>query len=732
METEIIIDNSKWESIILGNAHNAVFLSDDQHRYVRANAGAVKLLGYSEEEFLGLSTQDITTEFLTMKKGSDSLNQLNLKNSLSGEVGMKKKDGTIIYCHYESITNYINGLRLSILIDISEKKKLKEIIEVEQLRFQKMFLEAPVSMCILKGKQLVFESANTNYYKFTGRTESIIGREVREVFPEVEGQGYFDFLDEVFITGETYSANESPLKLYLNGDSTLSNLFMNYMYQPFRDESGNVEGIFFFGIDVTEQVEARIKIEESEKRYKDLIENMPVAIYTTDAYGSINMFNSEAVKLWGRTPDVKTARFCGSLKILDLENNVIPPECCPMAVSLQTGKSINEIEGIVVRPDGEMRYVNPNTALIANKDGEITGAVNVMIDNTEKRKAEEEIKKLSLIAQKTDNGVIITNADDKIEWVNEGFIKNTGFSSEESIGKKVSDLLYGKLTNEASRKFITSKKKNQQAFECEILKYKKSGTPFWVEIKGQPIFDSKGKLIYYFVIESDITSRKEAFDRLLLAESQVRKFAGQLNNILEEERARIAREIHDEFGQQLSGLKMSLSYLKKISPDNQQVKELADSMKEDIDCTVQSLREFATELRPGILDSLGLTESLVWLVNEFEKKTNINCSFSKNLDGNEFDEVTSINIFRICQEALNNVLKHSNASNLSIAFNRDSKETVLTISDNGKGISCDNIINPFSMGLLGMKERAKLIKGELTVCGKKGTTVQLIINNNNV
>ena len=729
METKNLIDNNKWESIIFGNSHNAVFLTDDKHRYIRVNSGAVELLGYSEKEFLNLSAQDITTEYVTMTEGVDSLNQLKSKNSQQGEVGMRKKDGNIIYCHYESIANFLPGLRLSILCDITEQKKLKELIALQQVRFQKMFHEAPVSMCVLKGKQHVFESANTNYYQLTGRSNAIIGKTAREVFPELEGQGYFEHLDHVYNSGETFSANESPIQLDVLGDGELAQRYVNFMYQPFLNETGKAEGIFFFGFDVTEQVEARLKIQESENRYKDLIDNLPVAIYTTDAFGNINMFNSEAVKLWGRTPDVKTAQWCGSLKILDLEKNVIPPECCPMAVSIKTGTSINEIEGIVVRPNGEMRYVNPNTALIRNKDGEVTSAVNVMIDNTEKRKAEEEIKKLSLIAEKTDNAVIITNAEGKIEWVNDGFTKNTEFSDKEALGKKPSELLYGKLTDKKTQNFILSKLKNQQAFECEILKYKKSGVAFWAEIKGQPIFDSKGKLIYYFEIESDITNRKEAFDRLLKAESQVRKFAGQLNNILEEERARIAREIHDEFGQQLSGLKMSLSYLKKMSPENQQVNDLTDSMKKDIDTTMQSLREFATELRPGILDSLGLSESLEWLVSEFDEKTNINCSFSTNLKGNEFDQVKSINIFRICQEALNNVLKHSNASNLILDFTSNPKETVLTISDNGIGISSENIINPFSMGLLGMRERAILINGELTVYGDKGTTVQLIIKN---
>ncbi len=722
--------NDEWLRAIFDNTHLAVLLVNDESRYVQVNSGAVNMLGYSKEEFLNLSIQDIVTEAISNADESGVWDQFKKsKSRYQGEISLIKKDGNIIYCNYESTANILPGLHLSILTDISQQKKLKDIIAAEQLRFQKMFIEAPVSMCILKGRQLVFDTANNGYYKLTGRTKDIIGMAVRDAFPEVEGQGYFDWLDKVYETGETFSSNETPLLLDMNGDGKLTEQFISFMYQPYRNESGNVEGIFFFGVDVTEQVLARKKIEESEKRYIELMQNLPVAIYTTDAKGIIKLYNKAAVELWGRIPEEGKDKWSGAWKILDLDGNEILHEHSTMAETIKTGKEVIGKKIMVETPTGEIRFVDPQPALIKNSQGEITGGVNVLIDVTEKRKTEEELRRLSLIAQKTDNAVIITNPQGNIEWVNEGFTKNTEILYSEAIGKRTADLLHGKKTDNKTRNFIFEKMKKNQAFECEILKYKKSGVPFWVEIKGQPIFDVKGNLIYYFEIESDITNRKEAYERLVTAEEQARKFAGQLNNILEEERARIAREIHDEFGQQLSGLKMSLTFLKKISSGSKQINDLTDSMKQDIDATLQSLREFATELRPGILDTLGLTESLEWLVKEFEKKSGIRSSFSTNMHNEEFDKNLAISIFRICQEALTNVLKHSAANKVTIKFDKYNNGICLTISDNGKGISSENMNNPFSMGLLGMRERAKLIKGELKITGESGTTIHLIINN---
>jgi PAS domain S-box-containing protein len=353
-----------------------------------------------------------------------------------------------------------------------------------------------------------------------------------------------------------------------------------------------------------------------------------------------------------------------------------------------------------------------------------------MVDITKRKQAEEELKKLSLIARKAPNAVIITDALGKIEWVNAAFTRITEFEFHEVAGKRIGDILYGEKADSSTREFMTTTARlpMKDAFECETIKYTRSGQPIWVEVRGQPLLDSKGIMTHYFYFETDITDRKNAFENLIRSENEIRNFAKQLNNTLEDERSRIAREIHDEFGQQLIGLKMLLSSLIQVIRPQPEAKEIIDEMMSGLEKTRFSLQNFSTELRPGILDALGLIPSIEWLAKEFENKTGIGCDLRINVIEQMFEKTMSTAYFRICQEALTNIIKHAEASRVVIQVIQDQGQLSLTIADNGKGIVNEKLENPFSMGLLGMRERANLIGAHFRMESNKpnGTCIQII------
>jgi signal transduction histidine kinase len=226
--------------------------------------------------------------------------------------------------------------------------------------------------------------------------------------------------------------------------------------------------------------------------------------------------------------------------------------------------------------------------------------------------------------------------------------------------------------------------------------------------------------------------RKRIISDLEISEKRARSFAKQLNNVLEEERSRIAREIHDEFGQQLSGLKMSLSSLKKNSGVHVDVKPIIDVIVTEVNISMQSLRQIANELRPVLIDKLGLFAAIEWLVSEFEKKTGVICRLYLDIDQPALSKMLEINIFRICQEALTNITKHAEATMVNIRIENDGKVLSIKITDNGKGIASSTLQNNLSMGLLNMRERANLIGAELNVgsFAGKGTTIDLIVDIN--
>jgi signal transduction histidine kinase len=226
------------------------------------------------------------------------------------------------------------------------------------------------------------------------------------------------------------------------------------------------------------------------------------------------------------------------------------------------------------------------------------------------------------------------------------------------------------------------------------------------------------------------TERKKISSDLEESEKQVRSFANQLNNALEEERAHIAREIHDEFGQQLTGLKMSLSALRRLKESPSAQEELINTLVEDVNVSIEMVRRIANELRPALIDKLGLPVAIEWLVTEFSKKTGVSGKVNIPSAPLILDKTVEINVFRICQEALTNIAKHAQATEVNIEIRHVKDQWTFKISDNGVGIGSQTLKNSLSMGLLNMKERSYLIGAILNVRNNSpsGTMIELTVN----
>ncbi len=254
----------------------------------------------------------------------------------------------------------------------------------------------------------------------------------------------------------------------------------------------------------------------------------------------------------------------------------------------------------------------------------------------------------------------------------------------------------------------------------------KDGSKRYIYSEWKFAFDKKKKPVRLYGILQDITEKKVAQETIVKSEIQIRNFAKHLNKVQEEERAHIARELHDELGQQLAGIKMGLSLITMLEDKGKMI-EQAGHTSNDVDEVIQSMRKIATELRPGILDSLGLIPSLEWLAEEFERKKQVKCVVELNVKELRFEKNISTCFFRVCQESLTNIFKHAQASKVTIKIDQNEHDLILQITDNGKGISKGKLLNPFSMGLLGMHERASAIGGDLIVRkgANSGTVIQL-------
>jgi two-component system, NarL family, sensor histidine kinase UhpB len=252
------------------------------------------------------------------------------------------------------------------------------------------------------------------------------------------------------------------------------------------------------------------------------------------------------------------------------------------------------------------------------------------------------------------------------------------------------------------------------------------GASRWFETFKTPVLDKRGKVLGTTGFSRDITERQRLDAELRSQREQLRALAAHVESVREEERVRIAREIHDELGQALTCMSMDLGFLdKQISKENAQAAARVSALATQVKETVNAVRRISAELRPSILDDLGLGAAMEWLAHDFASRTGIDCAVSVPSNVSIAAERGTV-VFRMCQEALTNVARHSGASHVSIDLMIDADDQlVLEVSDNGRGITDEQIHRPNSLGLLGMRERAALLGGVAAVKGTpgQGTTV---------
>jgi len=232
------------------------------------------------------------------------------------------------------------------------------------------------------------------------------------------------------------------------------------------------------------------------------------------------------------------------------------------------------------------------------------------------------------------------------------------------------------------------------------------------------------------VLTREIAERRLIEEQLRESKENLRALAARLRSVVEEERTRISREIHDELGQALTGLKMDLTWLTSRLPKDQKVlRGKTKSIFELIDGTIQSVRRIASGLRPEVLDEVGLSAAIGWQARDFQKRTGIRCKVTLPSDSAKLDRDRSTAAFRIFQELLTNVVRHANATAVEVVLTVNQGELLLEVRDNGKGIPDGKFDSPKSLGLLGMRERASLLGGKVDIAKTpgKGTKASVLI-----
>ncbi len=324
------------------------------------------------------------------------------------------------------------------------------------------------------------------------------------------------------------------------------------------------------------------------------------------------------------------------------------------------------------------------------------------------------------------------NKDGIILYCNETEARMLGYRKEEIIGKPISDFFSEKTKKIYEKEFPLLKNKSVH-LDVEREFVRRDGSTFTTSINISTEVDEQGELIKTKAIARDLTERRRV-EELTRSQQQLRSLSAYLESARETEKKRIARQIHDELGHALTTLSLDLSWLNnRMSNDGKELDTAplitrTGAMSDLIDSTIQTVQRISSELIPGVLDHLGLSEAIKWQIGELRKRTEIRYDIMIDPDGVELNNTRAIAVFRIFQEALTNIVRHAQATEVSVNLKEEEGSLTLSVTDNGKGIQHNQVASPESVGLIGIRERARILGGRATISGSSdGTTVKLVM-----
>lgn len=360
-------------------------------------------------------------------------------------------------------------------------------------------------------------------------------------------------------------------------------------------------------------------------------------------------------------------------------------------------------------------------------------------------------KQLELLLESTGEGVYGVDLNGRCVFINHAGAELLGYSADEVFGRNMHYLIHHSHANHElmpvhdCRIFKAFREGNSCRVDDEVL-WRQDGSSFPAEYASYPIHDG-GNVVGAVVTFSDISERKRTqralevahveleqrvearTAELRTAHDSLRRLSAHINSIREEERAHIARDIHDELGSSLTALQLELSWMRQRLGADATYAAPLDRMLEVAGTAMGSVRRILNDLRPGVLDHLGLWAALECLFQELQGRTDLVCQFSctPEVERCRLGREAEIAIFRIVQEVLTNIQRHAHASSVEFSARVDGRNLVLAIADNGKGMRAP--IQPTTFGLLGMKERAIALGGVLDIVSAlgQGTTITLIL-----
>lgn len=716
-ETEKALHNSEEQiRAIFDNAPDSIIVIDQAGVVVKWNPESEKLFGWKAAEVTGKLLNEIIVPEQFKEKHQAGMRRY-LQTGQSDIIGKSidlwaiKKDGTEVDVSLRISPMVLNNEKLFVgfMRDITERKQMENKLKNFNEELVKKVDDRTAELKnIFERIKDGFIAVDTDYrYTYINKKagelirldpSTLIGKNMWELFPEAVGSATYQAFQKAMETQQYVSNTDyfEPLDLWQE----------NHIYP-------SANGLSIFIRDITESKRKEQQINEARDLADKLIDSLPGVFYFYDANGKFIKWNHQFEVVTGYSG----AEIAGMHPIdFFVEED---KEYLAKRIEGVFEKGINDAEAVMQSKTGE-RLPYYFKAVLITYEGKPC-LLGTGIDITEIKKTQEKLKaseqKYKLLFDSNPLPMwMLSLPEYKVIDVNEAALNQYKYDKQEFLKMEMVNLLTKEEIPRMKQQLNTSVR---GVYYPGIWQHKKKDdTIIYADIVTHDI-NYEGKPVR-LVLSNDVTEQHLAEEKLKQSYEATRQLAEHIQNIREEERLHIAREIHDELGQLLTVLKMDIAWLnKKVEPASEPVKAKLSDLLALIDTTIKTVRRIASELRPSLLDDLGLVAAMEWHLEEFEKRSEIATSLQLPEKMQELPDALKIGLFRIFQESLTNVARHSGATKVNVCLQQIAEKVNLEITDNGRGFDEKKLVKK-TLGLLGMKERTVMMGGEYNIAAAKG------------
>ncbi len=716
---------------LIENLPDFVMRLDVDGRYLYVSPAVCAAFGLAAEHFLGKSVPevDLTGDLVdNLALHEDALRCAHESIPTMREMTFRNPSGDRVFDIMYVPERDETGLVVSVLAvarDITARKRAEEALAVREREFRTLAENAPDCIARYDHEARVVYMNPLLEQAFGVTTEEVLGKCPSEAFPQnATILQYQEALEQVIRTG-------MPDEIEMVGQAVDGGApqYDLIHFAPELDGDGRVVGVIAISRNYTEQKRLEQELLRREREFRTLAENSPDVIVRYDRDLHRVYFNQAYLKLGGAAAAAALAKTPQESWWMKSPTADKYTACLRRAIETGAG---DELLMESVDADGSPVYHMLTVVPELDVDNHVTSVLAIGHDVTGIKRMEAMLRKSELefrtLAENSPEMIVRYDREFRRIYLNPAYEQQTGIPLESAWNKTLDDVWIYLMPLEEYKARLKNVMETGEPDRLLLEWYGANGELVSHDMHAVAEYDESGDAIGVLVIGHNITDLKATERRLQESRLQLRTMTAQREAAREEERKRIAREIHDELGQLLNVLRLNVTTLDyRFGGDNPDLHDKAGKMVATVDRAIMMVRSLATRLRPAVL-SAGLGSALEWMVHEFSDSTGITCELHRFDDEIPLDEDRAMVVFRIVQESLTNVLRHSGADHVEITLQLDDTVCVVEVHDNGKGFDqASGRRNSF--GIVGMRERALMLGGDLEITSEagEGTVLRLRI-----